>query len=1037
VAGNVLRLAIPLTLRVVDSSGGTPVTTDSDFIPNSAYPVEVVLSRGAMEYSYQADMDGNVASMEDLGELEPGTYSITVLCRNDDGEPMRFKQRQVIQVVDATAEAGIESGVEYQAETHCLNAAIFWSTSGWASGTLPGGIVIDPDYVHTDNNFTDEYKEMLEGGTETTTQTYTSDALTIGTVYKPQDIGDNNPVTANSWRSGIFPAQPGDVITLTTDGHGVSFPALIYYNGNTYISHIAQNVYGELDVIRNAVAPAGTTRIVVNCYRANDPSFSLEISRTTTTGGLYQRVSTLESSVSTLQDGMDSVEALPDIVEELQQDMSRLGGQTTTDYTRDDLIYGKCVYPRDLAQDNPSTLGSAWYYGFFQVQRGDVVTLVTDGYGDSIPPLLAFNGDTYVSSIEGNNYNVVDDEITYTVPAGVTQIAVNCHRGQISKFAMSISSLTGILGRVSSLEDSTESLEDRVGALEGTTDPELKERVDVLEGNIATPSTVTRKVLVIGNSYSYDAFTYLPAVVSEAEPDLSSDWVVGICMDGSQTLEGHYTNHAVNGTTFTRYSKISSAAAYGAWTTDYGATLTAALEDEDWDLIVFHQASNLACDYSSIETPLANLIAWFKAQGYTGKFGWMIVPSFPDGTVQYTKTDNTVVTTNKLAVVSQSLGLDHTMTSDEMESRIMDVAHRVQRNNTDISVVLPAGVALQMARKSALNRFGECVTLEGNMPQLMYKDGHHLEMGIANLTESWAIALTLLNGMVAMADIDTPRWPHGDRMSSDGQPVGLDSESQALARQCARQALDYYWRCDNSESQQSGGGSSVTIDSTPTAGSGNAVSSGGVYTALAGKADSSHTHAIADVTGLQSALNAKQDALTSQTALGEVNGQTLNYGGAVALTGEDIPLSSGSSTNVKNAIALINNNLAGKQDTLSFGTGLDLNGNEVSVNTASSISSGETGYTTGGQVYSALAGKQNTIAKGSVTIATSDWSSNAVTVTATGVTASNTVIVSPDSASMADYAAAGVQCTAQGANTLTFSCTSAPTSSLTINYIAI
>ncbi len=318
-----------------------------------------------------------------------------------------------------------------------------------------------------------------------------------------------------------------------------------------------------------------------------------------------------------------------------------------------------------------------------------------------------------------------------------------------------------------------------------------------MEGNIATPSTVAHKVLVIGNSYSYDAFTYLPAVVSEAEPELSTDWVVGICMDGSQTLEGHYTNHAVGGTTFTRYSKKSSNDPYGAWSVDNKATLTTALEDEEWDLIVFHQASNLACDYSSIETPLANLIAWFKAQGYTGKFGWMIVPSFPEGTVQYTKTVNnveTTVTTNKLEAVSQTLGLDHTMTSDEMESRIIDVAHEVRRNNTDISVLLPAGVALQMARKSALNRFGECYTLEGNMPQLMYKDGHHLQMGIANLTESWAIALTLLNGMVAMADIGTPRWPHGDRMSSDGQPVGLDSESQALARQCARQAIDYYWR---------------------------------------------------------------------------------------------------------------------------------------------------------------------------------------------------------------------------------------------------
>ena len=359
-----------------------------------------------------------------------------------------------------------------------------------------------------------------------------------------------------------------------------------------------------------------------------------------------------------------------------------------------------------------------------------------------------------------------------------------------------------------------------------------------------------------------------------------------------------------------------------------------------------------------------------------------------------------------------------------------------------------------------------------------------------------------------------------------------------------------------------------------------------MYTALAGKANSSHTHNIADVTGLQSALDGKQATLTSSTALGGVNGKTLNYGGAVSLTGGDIPLSAGSSTNVSGAISLINNNLGQKQDALTFGTGLTLNGNIVTVDTAAAVASGDTGYTTGAQVATALAGKanashthaiadvtglqsvlndlqndkqdelvsgtsiktingesvlgsgnisadtvvsvtettngqitsytsdmtpaevrtaltagkevvykvssasgtsysyyqvvsynlvgitatkingtasetlvhtssgvsvssttlatstdvsgkQDAIASGTATIAVSDWSSNSCTVTATGVTASNTVIVSPDSASITDYAAAGVQCTAQGANTLTFTCTTTPTSSLTINYLAL
>lgn len=68
-----------------------------------------------------------------------------------------------------------------------------------------------------------------------------------------------------------------------------------------------------------------------------------------------------------------------------------------------------------------------------------------------------------------------------------------------------------------------------------------------------------------------------------------------------------------------------------------------------------------------------------------------------------------------------------------------------------------------------------------------------------------------------------------------------------------------------------------------------------------------------------------------------------------------------------------------------------------------------------------------------ITIATSDWSNGTCTKTATGVTASNTVIVSPASASFEAYGEAQVRATAQGTNQLTFTCTDVPSSSLTVN----
>lgn len=71
------------------------------------------------------------------------------------------------------------------------------------------------------------------------------------------------------------------------------------------------------------------------------------------------------------------------------------------------------------------------------------------------------------------------------------------------------------------------------------------------------------------------------------------------------------------------------------------------------------------------------------------------------------------------------------------------------------------------------------------------------------------------------------------------------------------------------------------------------------------------------------------------------------------------------------------------------------------------------------------------------TLAVADWSNKTQTVTVSGVTATNTVFVSPAPASAADYASAGIICTAQGTDSLTFTCTTTPTSAITANVVII
>lgn len=65
------------------------------------------------------------------------------------------------------------------------------------------------------------------------------------------------------------------------------------------------------------------------------------------------------------------------------------------------------------------------------------------------------------------------------------------------------------------------------------------------------------------------------------------------------------------------------------------------------------------------------------------------------------------------------------------------------------------------------------------------------------------------------------------------------------------------------------------------------------------------------------------------------------------------------------------------------------------------------------------------------------WSNNKQTVTVQGVTASTSVVVSPNANSFTAYGESGVYCSAQAVNSLTFSCESVPTTALTVNVLII
>lgn len=73
------------------------------------------------------------------------------------------------------------------------------------------------------------------------------------------------------------------------------------------------------------------------------------------------------------------------------------------------------------------------------------------------------------------------------------------------------------------------------------------------------------------------------------------------------------------------------------------------------------------------------------------------------------------------------------------------------------------------------------------------------------------------------------------------------------------------------------------------------------------------------------------------------------------------------------------------------------------------------------------------VVNATVTLDTSGWSNKTQTVTVSGVTASNTVIISPNADSQAEYIDCTVVCTTQSSNSLTFTCETVPSVSLKVN----
>ncbi|MBR6282800.1 MAG: DUF4886 domain-containing protein [Muribaculaceae bacterium] len=278
-----------------------------------------------------------------------------------------------------------------------------------------------------------------------------------------------------------------------------------------------------------------------------------------------------------------------------------------------------------------------------------------------------------------------------------------------------------------------------------------------LPADLPTPTSSLR-ILSVGNSFSLDAFLYVPYLMIEAAPEV--DITIGILMQSGGALQTQHFKLTNDVQYF--YFKWTRSKGYWEESTRIGREV---LAEEPWDVVVLQQLSQLSTNYNTYTAPLDGVLAWLRNQGYQGKLGWLLTQSYANG--YYPLADGSVTTSS-----GQPL-----RTSDEMAAAVAQCAKRVMEDY-DFDLLLPCGTAVQRARHTTLNSEGDFGGLTA--------DGFHMQEGIGRYIEACAVTYALLTPEARLGDINVRNswncpYPHSSI-------TGMSPTNQALARQCAQDA---------------------------------------------------------------------------------------------------------------------------------------------------------------------------------------------------------------------------------------------------------
>lgn len=284
------------------------------------------------------------------------------------------------------------------------------------------------------------------------------------------------------------------------------------------------------------------------------------------------------------------------------------------------------------------------------------------------------------------------------------------------------------------------------------------EKEDLISPETENVHDDTKSVLILGNSYSRDAFSYVPALLQEAGVNID---ISILCLNG-KALSTHYDVLQYNRS---QYQIDTYDYESHRWYTYTDTTALSTITSKDWKLVIMQEGGNVARVNQTTSYNVYNVETYLKKVLPNAYYSYMLNPPHPLGHSTLAGTHN----------------------NEEYEI-IKGVANGLVIEGS-VSDIVPCGTAIQNARQTELQ-------ILGDYGDLSY-EGKHLQEGLPCLIEAYVGAAYIANFFHYSYDIKSSSlriiqsWVNQQQIPGrHGKVIVGDDEKYELCKSAAIDAIN-------------------------------------------------------------------------------------------------------------------------------------------------------------------------------------------------------------------------------------------------------